>query len=218
MTGILVMAKAPVPGAVKTRLRLAPEEAARLQAAMISDAVEKARRLAPATVAATPAGELDAVRRLVGGEVPVVAQAEGDLGDRMLAGARRLFSREGGPVLILGTDAPTLAPDLIRDAARSLEDGGHDAALAPSEDGGYVLIGLREPHADLFEDIAWSTPQVRRQTLDRARTAGLSVYETAPWHDVDTPEDLARLRAELSREPGLAPLTARLLAGAEPEC
>lgn len=211
MTRILVMAKAPAPGAVKTRLRLAPDEAARLQAAMISDTVNKARRLAPVTVATTPAGELEAVRRLVGREVPVIAQAEGDLGERMLAGARGLFAQGEGPVLILGTDAPTLPPDLILEAARSLTEGAHDASLVPSEDGGYVLIGLRNPHAALFDGIAWSTPEVHQQTLDNARRAGLSVYETVPWHDMDEPEDLRRLRTELTREPSLAPRTARLL-------
>lgn len=207
------MAKAPVPGAVKTRLRLEPAEAARLQAAMITDAVNKARRLAPMTVAVSPSGELNAVRRLVGRDVPVVAQVAGDLGERMLAGARGLFAVEDAPVVVLGTDAPTLPPRYIREAARALRrEGGHDASLVPSEDGGYVLIGLRASHAALFDGIAWSTPQVREQTLNSARRARLSMYETSPWYDVDEPQDLYRLRDELARDPALAPRTARSLA------
>lgn len=209
------MAKAPVPGTVKTRLRLEPEEAARLQEALISDTVEKARAVAPVTVAVSPAESLYDIRRLVGsaGRVSLVAQPEGDLGERMIAGARGLFAGGEGPVIVLGTDAPTLPPEYIREAARSLAGrGGHDAALVPSEDGGYVLIGLRAPHAGLFEGMAWSTPEVHRRTLASARRAGLSVYEAPAWHDVDEPGDLDRLRAELSREPGLAPYTARVLA------
>lgn len=212
MTGprILVMAKAPVPGAVKTRLRLPPEDAADLQAAMIRDAVEKASSVAPVTVAASPAGKLDSVRELIPADTPLFAQPEGDLGDRMLAGARELFDRGAGPVLVVGTDAPTLPAIYLREALRALEDGS-DVALTPSEDGGYVMIGLQKPHAALFEGIAWSTPQVHRQSIEAARRAGLSVYETSLWHDVDDPDDLRRLRAELARDPALAPRTARLL-------
>lgn len=213
---ILVMAKAPIPGAVKTRLRLDPVRAGRLQEALISDTVEKARAVfatAPVTVAASPAEHLESVRPLVGPEVSLVAQPEGELGERMLAGARGLFAEAEGPVIVLGTDAPTLPPENIREAARSLVgEDRHDAALVPSEDGGYVLIGLHAPHAALFEGIEWSTARVSGQTLAAADRAGLSVYETSPWYDVDEPEDLERLRAELARDPGLAPRTARLLA------
>jgi uncharacterized protein len=75
----------------------------------------------------------------------------------------------------------------------------------PSEDGGYVLIELCAPHAELFEGVAWSTSQVRDQTLAAACRTGVSVYETSPWYDVDEPEDLERLRAELACDPALAP-------------
>jgi len=210
------MAKAPVAGTVKTRLRLQPEAAARLQEALLGDAVEKAREAAPVTVAVSPADGLSEVRSLVGPEVPLLPQPDGSLGDRMLAGVREL-SAGGGIVVVLGTDAPTLPPAYIREAIGAL-DSGYDATLTPSEDGGYVLIGLREPYAELFGDITWSTPEVYRQTLDAARGAGLAVYETAPWHDVDEPEDLERLRGELARDPGLAPRTARLLAEVRPGC
>lgn len=207
---ILVMAKAPVPGSVKTRLRLPPEEAARLQEAMICDAVEKAASVAPVTVAASPAAELDSVRKLIPADAPLLAQPEGDLGHRMLAGASELFDRGGAPVLVIGTDAPTLPASYLRDALVSLETES-DAALTPSEDGGYVMIGLRKPYATLFEGISWSTPQVYGQTVETARRAGFRVYETGLWYDVDVPEDLERLRAELARDPALAPHTAGLL-------
>lgn len=213
---LLVMAKAPVPGSVKTRLRLDPARVARLQEALISDTVEKSRGIfpsAPVTVAVSPAESLEAVRGLIGPKPTLVAQPEGDLGQRMLTGARELFAGGESPVLVLGTDAPTLPPGYLREAACSLRaENVHDAALVPSEDGGYVLIGLRAPHAALFEGVAWSTSQVRDQTLAAARRTGLSVYETSPWYDVDEPEDLTRLRDELARTPGLAPRTARLLA------
>lgn len=150
---LLVMAKAPVPGSVKTRLRLDPARAARLQEALISDTVEKARGIfpsAPVTVAASPAESLEAVRSLLGPEPELVAQPEGDLGERMLARARELLAGGEASVLVLGTDAPTLPPGYIREAACSLRaENGHDAALVPSEDGGYVLIGLHAPRRAL---------------------------------------------------------------------
>jgi glycosyltransferase A (GT-A) superfamily protein (DUF2064 family) len=78
-------------------------------------------------------------------------------------------------------------------------------------DGGYVLLGLREPHAALFAGIKWSTEAVYEQTLARARKAGLSVHRQEPWYDVDTPEDLDRLRKELAQNPEVAPRTREVL-------
>jgi glycosyltransferase A (GT-A) superfamily protein (DUF2064 family) len=112
------MAKAPIPGTVKTRLHLPPEDAARLQAALIEDTVRKA--LAPTTVAGAPPGRLHLIRNLLPNEVPLLPQPEGDLGRKMLAGARALFDRDPDPVLIVGTDAPTLPPQAIATAADSL--------------------------------------------------------------------------------------------------
>jgi glycosyltransferase A (GT-A) superfamily protein (DUF2064 family) len=109
---ILVMAKAPVPGTVKTRLGLPPQDAAGLQAALIRDTVEKARSLAPTTLAGAPADRLDLRRPLLPDDVALIPRSPGDLGDRMLAGNRALFDVSPDPVLIPGTDAPTLPAGL----------------------------------------------------------------------------------------------------------
>ena len=206
---LLVMAKAPIPGTVKTRLRLPPEEAARLQAALIGDTVRKARALAPTTVAGAPEDGLDLILPLLPDDVPLFPQPEGDLGERMLAGVRALFEYAPDPVLVLGTDAPTLPPDAIETAAKSLDT--HDISIVPSEDGGYVLVGLGGPYEAVFSGIQWSTPAVHGQTLERAYEAGLSVFEGDPWRDVDEPGDLSRLRERLAARPDLAPLTAATL-------
>ena len=206
---ILVMAKAPIPGTVKTRLRLPPEDAARLQEALILDTVGKARTLAPTTVAGTPPNRLDLIQTLLPDDVPLIPQPAGDLGDRMLAGARALFQRSPEPVIILGTDAPTLPPEAIAKAAGALNT--HDLSIVPSSDGGYVLLGLRKPYGSVFSGVEWSTPAVHEQTLRRVEEAGLSVCEGVPWRDVDEPGDLARLRGELGACPGLAPRTAEVL-------
>ncbi len=127
----------------------------------------------------------------------------------MLAAARALFTDAPDPVLILGTDAPTLTPESIATAARSLDT--HDISIIPSEDGGYVLLGMRKPYMAVFSGVEWSTAAVYGQTLRKAGEAGLSVYAGVPWWDVDEPGDLARLRGELDACSGLAPRTAEVL-------
>jgi uncharacterized protein len=206
---ILIMAKAPIPGTVKTRLGLPPQDAAGLQAALIGDTVEKARSLAQTTLAGAPADRLDLIRPLLPDGVALIPQPPGDLGDRMLSGARTLFDASPDPVLLLGTDAPTLPTEAIETAASALDL--HDISIIPSTDGGYVLLGLRRPVGAVFRGVDWSTEAVHRQTLEKAGEVGLSVYEGGPWYDVDEMEDLVRLRGELAVRPHLAPRTAEFL-------
>ena len=206
---ILVMAKAPIPGTVKTRLGLPPRDAAGLQAALIRDTIEKARSLAPTTLAGAPADRLGLIRPLLPDDVALIPQHPGDLGERMLAGTRTLFDPSPDPVLLIGTDAPTLRAEAIEEAASALDL--HEISIIPSTDGGYVLLGLRRPVEALFRGVDWSTGVVHRQTLERAGEAGLSVYGGDPWYDVDEPEDLDRLRGELATRPHLAPRTADFL-------
>ncbi len=207
------MTKAPIPGAVKTRLLLPPRHAAELQATLVRDMVEEARALGfgPVTVAGTPPEGLFLLRALLPDEgVRLAMQSGGDLGERMFDAVARLFEEGPEPVLILGTDAPTLPSDSIVRAARAL-DGRYDVAIVGSTDGGYVLLGLREVYEGLFRDIRWSTETVYRATLERARGLGLSVSEGEPHYDVDTPEDLSRLARELAVRPDQAPYTAEVL-------
>lgn len=212
MTRLLVMAKAPILGTVKTRLCLPPETAAALQAAFVRDAARKARATGLTTVAGTPPEALHLIGPLLPGGVQLAAQSGDDLGERMFGAALRLFEEDSGPVVILGTDAPTLPSGSIRAAVGALERG-HDAAIVGSADGGYVLLGLKEPHEALFQGIKWSTGTVHRETLQRARDLGLNVHEGEPHYDVDTPEDLRRLEEELAKNPETAPHTAKFLKG-----
>jgi rSAM/selenodomain-associated transferase 1 len=206
---ILVMAKAPIPGTVKTCLELPPRTAPDLQAALIAHTAEKSRSLAPTTVAGAPPNGLDLVRVLLPEDVDLIPQPSGDLGDRMLAGVETLFAASPDPVLVLGTDAPTLPAVAIEGAASALDT--HDISIIPSKDGGYVLLGLRRPEKAVFRGVEWSTGAVFRQTLRRAEAAGLSVHVGEPSYDVDEPEDLGRLMEEFGAHPGRAPRTADFL-------
>jgi rSAM/selenodomain-associated transferase 1 len=190
---IAILAKAPVPGFAKTRLisLLGAERAALLQAQLIERAANTAAgaKLGAVTLWGAPdqgdplfqkvcARHCFALRR----------QAEGDLGARMLAAARAAK----GPVLVVGTDCPSLTPMLLRSAADILR-GGSDAVILPAEDGGYVLIGMRRAQPALFDSMPWGTGCVLGETRQRLMQLGLTWQEPALLWDVDVPADLDRL-------------------------
>lgn len=192
---VAVLAKAPIAGLAKTRLipALGPRGAARLQREFTRRALRTAvaAQLGPVTLWCAPHANhrfFRALRRTMG--VDCLVQASGDLGERMHT-AFRLHCAQG-PLLLIGTDCPALAPSHLRDAARALCDG-YDAVLGPAEDGGYVLVGLRDPQPTLFLGMAWSTPTVMFETRMRATALGLRVMELPTLWDVDVPADLPRL-------------------------
>ena len=193
---VAILAKAPMPGLAKTRLApaLGAEGAAALAARLIERAVDTARAadIGPVTLWAAPDQDhptFQALAALFG--VALARQPDGDLGARMLAA----IAAAGGPVLVIGTDCPALAPDHLRAAADALV-AGDDVAVVPVEDGGYALIGMREPQASLFSDMTWSTTSVMAETRRRLVRRGLSWREPARLWDVDLPEDVERMKRE----------------------
>jgi rSAM/selenodomain-associated transferase 1 len=208
-----LMAKAPRPGLAKTRLipALGEEGAAALARAFIEDSAGLARSVgAAAIVFAAPAeavADLAALTRL-----PALAQAEGDLGARMEGAFETLFAQGFAPVLLIGADSPALPPAHLR-AALSLAASHPEAVvLGPAEDGGYWCVGLSRPARGLFDAIAWSTASVRAETEARAARLERAVVHASLWHDVDEPEDLARLHEDLHNDPEAAPRTRAVLA------
>ncbi|RAI46105.1 TIGR04282 family arsenosugar biosynthesis glycosyltransferase [Rhodoplanes roseus] len=194
---IAILAKAPVPGLAKTRLipGLGAAGAAALQERLTARAVTTALAAAtgPVKLWATPDPRHPSFSRLAAHTaVGLFPQPDGDLGTRMRVAAETA----AGPVLVIGTDCPVLtAPHLVA-CAESLRDG-IDAVVIPAEDGGYVLIGMRLARPELFSGMPWSTAEVMASTRRRLARTGLSWREPARLWDVDRPEDLARLAAEL---------------------
>lgn len=196
---IIVFAKAPVAGYAKTRLAaaLGADGAARLAERLLIEATAQATRarLGPVEVCCAPDTAHPAFAALAQrfAMITLVAQGDGDLGARM----RRAFERAlvvHRSVIVIGTDAPGLDARYLRDAAFALQT--HDSVFGPAHDGGYTLIGLKAPPAPLlFDGIAWSTPQVLRQTRERLRQAGLSHAELPALADIDEPADLRHLPA-----------------------
>ncbi len=214
---VAIFAKSPVPGRVKTRLvpPLTEEEAAGVARACLEDTL---RRFVPAVEKAefslhwdgAEDAELFVLASSLG--VRVVPQAVGNLGKRLRAAFRALRAESvgaagaaagaetgkgpsNGPrskVLAIGSDSPTLDPARIREAIAALDS--NDVVLGPAEDGGYYLIGTRGDADAIFDAIPWSTPDVARETLERAAVLGLRVHQLPVWYDVD---DVVSLRRAL---------------------
>lgn len=127
-------------------------------------------------------GEIAAFHDLFGKDVSVVDQGEGDLGARM--------ARVDSPALLIGSDCPGVSAPLLQAAAGALED--RRVVLGPANDGGYYLIGFREPVPFLFEEMEWSTPRVLPETLRRLVERGWGPAVLPELADIDTPEDLAQ--------------------------
>ncbi|WP_458525390.1 TIGR04282 family arsenosugar biosynthesis glycosyltransferase [Onishia taeanensis] len=191
---LAILAKAPVPGRVKTRLipMLGAEAAARLHERLLRQTLE-------AALAATPAHRIVLWTGLEHDHPLFVAlarchgiarrpQPEGDLGVRMVTALADMDT----PGLLVGSDCPVLTPELLTDCQAALAD--HDGVLLPAEDGGYALVGLRAPQRAFFADIAWGSERVLAQTLDRASTLGWSIARPAVVWDIDRPEDVIRWR------------------------
>ncbi|MES2386057.1 MAG: TIGR04282 family arsenosugar biosynthesis glycosyltransferase [Pseudomonadota bacterium] len=196
MTRLVIFAKAPLPGAVKTRLipALGADGAAALARAMLAHTLQQALAagLDAVELCVSPAPGDPAwhgVDRPAG--VAWTAQGEGDLGERMDRAMQRALTRQTGPVLLIGTDCPALDSAQLREAARQLAQ--HDAVLLPVADGGYVLIGLRAPCPAIFSHMAWSTSSVAAETRQRLASLGLSVWQGPVLHDIDEAADLVHL-------------------------
>jgi rSAM/selenodomain-associated transferase 1 len=195
-TAVVVFARAPRPGAVKTRLipRLGAEGAAALHVRLLKHALETARAASFGRVElhCDPDAD-DPFFRYCSGHYGVMlqAQAGGDLGLRMLAAFERAL-QESARVLLMGSDCPALTPRHLRQAERALREGD-DAVFVPCEDGGYAVVGLKRADGRLFEDIAWGSDRVMAETRTRIRRSGWRWRELETLWDVDRPEDYERL-------------------------
>ncbi len=188
---IVIFAKAPVPGAAKTRLIPALGElgAARLAAAMLAKTAAEAVAAdlgEPELCVVPPPGSAEwAPFRPPG--VRMTDQGSGDLGERLARAAQRVLAAGERPMLI-GSDCPALDAGRLRAAAHQL--GTHDVIIHPADDGGYVLLGLTRFDSSLFSGIAWSTAGVASDTIARVRALGWSLHIGETLRDVDDPEDV----------------------------
>ncbi len=193
---ILVFAKAPEPGRVKTRLLdvLSPVQAAALHARLTLDTLRRVSQIGSAEIYlyAYPDISHPFFPRLSRRFPLILRKQQGnDLGERMLRALSETLATHHHALLV-GCDCPSLTPDLLQQAFKALEEG-HDIVLGPAEDGGYVLIGAtRPPLAALFQNISWGGPTVLQDTLYQVRTNHLNHALLATQWDLDRPQDLER--------------------------
>ena len=211
---VAIMAKAPLPGQVKTRLcpPLSPDAAAGLYRCFLLDKIQQVRALERARpVIAYAPEDAGQIFGAMAPDLELLPQRGADLGVRLTGILERLLGAGHDGAVAIDSDTPTLPVRLLQQAVDRLADDPQlDVVLGPTEDGGYYLIGLKAPQPVLFTDMPWSTADVLPETVRRAEGRRLRLAQLSPWYDVDTSEDLERLRAELARsEARVAPHTRR---------
>ena len=187
---IILFAKAPVTGQVKTRLipRLGPEDAARLHTAFVADMIERLQHFPGAALELHTDIPSDAWKQY---SVARKLQIPGDLGLKMFHSLSTALTSGYERAMVVGTDAPTLPPDHLA----GLLESSADVALGPTEDGGYYAISAKRTHLEMFKGVAWSTVHTLRMTLEAFDRCGLTHELGETWFDIDEPADLERLRA-----------------------
>jgi uncharacterized protein len=195
---LIILAKAPVPGRVKTRLTppFTPQEAAMLAEAALVDTLEAgaSASFARHTLAlddqrAAPG----ALRAELPARFEVSAQRGRGLDERIAAAFDDAYASLAVPVVLIGMDTPQVTPGLLETVAQPLAAGEADAVFGPAEDGGFWLLGLRRPDAGLILGVPMSADHTGRVQLDRLRDAGLRVRQVPELLDVDTAEDAERV-------------------------
>lgn len=204
---LALMAKAPRPGHVKTRLvpPLTEAQAAALSASFLRDLTANmagvVRRSGTAAcrgfVFYTPAGSEDAFEGLLAEGFTLVAQRGESLTERLVHAVEDLLRLGFESLCLVNADSPTLPPRAFELAAGALSRAGERIVLGPAADGGFYLIGLKKLHPALFHGVEWSTPRVLAQTLERAAALGLEVEMLPEWYDVDDAASLQTLCREL---------------------
>ena len=210
---LVIMAKAPRPGSVKTRLteNLSLEAVTELYRCLLNDTIALAQTLNQVEIAIMcPGSDVEDLSCAVAKTVPIVAQA----GQGLAAGLASVFKYFATPsrrkVIAFNSDSPHLPASVLQSAFDLLEIC--DLVVGPTHDGGYYLVGARASHPGLFRKTGMGTATALEALLTRARELGLSVQLTDPFYDIDVAADLSQLADELQRAPARAPRTAKWLA------
>ncbi len=212
---LIVVAKKPSPGTTKTRLvpPLSPQRAAELYRCLLLDTLDLMLHVGNVqpVIAYTPPDAESYFRRIAPHGFELVAQQGQTLGERLDCLLRAHLQMGYRRVVVVDSDSPTLPPEYLLRSFQHLEADHVDVVVGPCEDGGYYLIGLKQPCSAIFQ-VVMSTPTVLKETLRLAHGQGLRTVCLPTWYDTDTAEDLKRLQRELARLPAdTAPCTRQWL-------
>lgn len=207
-SALALFAKMPVPGQVKTRLlpSLSAEQSAELYRCMLLDTVARVSTLCLDTFLFCDGEE--AYFRGIAPGATILPQQGDDLGSRLENAFSRVSSLGYTACSVIGTDAPDLPLSYVEESFKKMQ-GGADVVFGPAEDGGYYLVAVKGSYGELFKEIPWSSADVLRSSLERARSGGLCATLLPSWYDVDSIDDL--YRPGLSDPYNGAPLTRRFI-------
>jgi rSAM/selenodomain-associated transferase 1 len=209
---LVIMAKAPRPGGVKTRLAasLSPDTVVGFYRCLLDDTLTLAESLGDIEVAIMcPDSDVDELTQLAGKQASVVAQ----YGEGLAAGLTSVFAHfteeHQRRIIAFNSDSPHLPRSVLEDAFEAL--AAHDVVIGPTHDGGYYLVGAKTSHPTLFAGDGMGTSSALERLLSRVQALELSVGLVDPFYDIDVSDDLTRLEAELRLAPERAPRTAMWL-------
>ena len=202
---LVVVAKEPVPGKVKTRLspELSPAIAADLYRCFLHDRIQESSTLneVDRAIAYTPEDARETFTTLALDGFKLFAQQGKNLGERLNNIFLEKLTHGYKAVSIVDSDSPDLPKSIIKESFHLLSSKQAEVVFGPCRDGGYYLVGMRKPHPELFRDIPWSTENVLSVTLKKARKMGLNVKLLSAWNDLDTFEDLLEFYTKYKDRP-----------------
>ncbi len=194
MNSIIIFAKYPEPGKVKTRLgaQIGYDVAAGFYRLFLEQTLALSKKLNAVDVflAVEPEERIKDFLKLMPTENEVFPQCGESLGQRLISAFEQVLSKQAGKVIALGSDSPTLPGSYVAEAFERLDH--HDVVLGPADDGGYYLIGIKKAREALFQDIDWSTDSVLKTTIQRVMKLGLNYSLLDSWYDVDALDSLRR--------------------------
>jgi rSAM/selenodomain-associated transferase 1 len=196
---LIIFARLPTPGKVKTRLAkgLGEEAAAEFYKLCAEHVFRVSRGVARDVnryLFCSDRDDVARIRQWAGWRFYYAAQSDGDLGERIEQGFSTVFGHGTKKAIILATDLPDISEDIIDNAVRALDS--FDVVIGPCHDGGYYLLGLKKIHRELFVNIPWSTDRVLSHTLGVIKSLGLTVHLLPTLTDIDTEENLLRWCSE----------------------
>jgi uncharacterized protein len=213
---LVIMAKAPRPGVVKTRLAasLSPKSVTDFYCCLLDDTLTLARSVSDVQVAIMcPESDVKELAQLAGSEASIVAQR----GEGLASALTSVFAHFAGEhkrcTIAFNSDSPHLPSSVLENAFETL--AANDVVVGPTHDGGYYLVGAKAGYPTLFASDGMSTTSALERLLSRARDLQLSVAFADPFWDIDVADDLTRLAEELRLDPARAPRTAAWLKGWE---
>jgi uncharacterized protein len=208
------MAKAPIPGTVKTRLvpRFTQDQAADLYRSLLLDQLEHlaSLQIADLYVAFTPSDSKALIESMVPAGYQCFPQRGNDLGERMSEVFVELWRRGHLNSILIGSDLPPVPLDTLHEVFAYLSSSDKRVVLGPSQDGGYYLVGINQPMPEIFSGMTWSHSRVLAETIGKLARLDIDFHMAREWFDVDRIEDIQQLRA--ARDPSTRAAMKRTLA------